>query len=310
MVLCIIGLVVFGVLGIFSAKYRSLAKEAFECVFRMAQLKPCQGGLDDRLRRGILSRTFKISPILTKYVNKYFELLSWLFVALFLISTFFIIQGLYNYALYGNCNGPDSNAFCIFDPLGSNQPHENECLVPGLSNNTLMAPSDLGSHIIGPIDAKITLIEVGCYTCPYTKQAQPNVGEIRKKYGDKIRFVFKPFPLPSHNFSMESSEAAECAADQGKFWEYHQALFDNQEKVRSGGISSLTELARQLGLNEGSFNVCLIDGKYKTEIEKSFGEGVAEGIYGTPTFFINGRPIIGPSSVNELSRIIDEELAK
>ncbi|MFH0972061.1 MAG: thioredoxin domain-containing protein [Candidatus Micrarchaeota archaeon] len=310
MVLCIIGLVVFGILGIFSAKYRILAKEAFECVWNMARFKPCQGTLEDRIRREILSNAFRIHPNIAKYINRYFGILSWLFVALFFLSLFFTGQGIYNYAVYGNCNGPQGG-FCIFDPLGNGQAHGgNECIINNPNGGILTPPSDLGNHILGPASAKVAFIEIGCYTCPYTKQAEPNVVAILKKYEGKIRFVFKPFPLPSHAFSNESSEATECAAEQGKFWEYRKALLDGQDKVRGGGLNELYNLAVNLGMDKQKLQTCMESGKYKTAIEKAFNEGVAGGVYGTPTFFINDAPIVGPSSVEEISKLIDAELAK
>ncbi|MBI5225604.1 thioredoxin domain-containing protein [Candidatus Micrarchaeota archaeon] len=310
MVLCIIALVVFSVLGIFSAKYRVLAKEALGCVIKTATFKPCEGDLEDRLRRGILKSAFKISPTLAKYINKYFSLLSWAFVLLFFGSTIYTGIGIYNYFAFGNCNGPNSTGFCVFDVLGGGSGSTNEtgCPAVGFGEGSLIAPTYFGTHKTGGENAKVIVVEFGCYSCPYTQQAQPAVNEIIKKYGDKIQFAFLALPLPNHKFSNETALAAECASEQGKFWEYHNKLFDEQEGVKNEGISKLSQIAGSLELDVAKFNSCVADKKYLENVQKSFDEGVKVGIYGTPTFFINGKPLVGPKTVDELSREIDAGL--
>ncbi|MEK6953489.1 MAG: thioredoxin domain-containing protein [Candidatus Micrarchaeota archaeon] len=316
MVLCFIALFVFGFLGIFSAKYRPLAKEALECFWTTMQFKPCQGTLEDRLRRGILSQTFKVSPNLTKYVNRYFYLLSWLFVLLFFGSLAYSMVSVYNFYLYGNCNGPGQKGFCIFDPLASGDGKSCPANLGDRPNPKY--PSNLGTHILGQMDAKVTLLEIGCYTCPYTKEAQPAVDEILNEYirnkvagNPRIRFVFKPFPLPGHPFSSETAQAAECAADQGKYWEYQKLLFKEQESIANGGLDRLAALGTQIGLNGLDLKTCIGTGKHNQTIQKYFDEGVENGVYGTPTFFVNGKFLaVGPMTIEELSKAINAELAK
>lgn len=117
--ICLIALAVFAVLGIFSAKYRSLAKEAFNCVFRRLTLRNCETGFDKKMKAGIVSRLMDRSPRAAKAVHTHFELLSWFFTITLLVSLFYTGLGAYNYAVYGNCNGPHSDGFCIFNPQGS-----------------------------------------------------------------------------------------------------------------------------------------------------------------------------------------------
>lgn len=308
MVLCIIGLVVFGILGIFSAKYRQLAREAFECVFRMAQFKPCQGGFDDKIRREILSKAFQVHPSFAKYVNRYFGLLSWIFVVSFVISLFFTGQGIYNYAIYGNCNGPQGG-FCIFDPFGGTEPSTSgTCPVVGAEGRSLNYPEELGKHNIGPTDAKVALVEVGCFNCPYTKQAEPIVKQILIKYSGKIKFVFKHLPLLGHPFANESVMAADCADEKGKFWEYKDLLFENQDAIKNEGVKKLAGLAGSLGLDKGEFEACIVSGRYMGDLETELKDGIRMGIYGTPTFFVNQKAVVGPQSFETLSSLIDAEL--
>ena len=118
--ICIIALVVFGILGIFSAYYRALAKEAFGCVFNKIRLKPCDSNLDERLKGTISGKMMNLHPAAARFTFRHFELLSWIFLILTVLSIGYIIYGGYNYYVYGNCNGPGSSAFCIISEV-SNQ---------------------------------------------------------------------------------------------------------------------------------------------------------------------------------------------
>ncbi len=117
--ICIVALVAFAILGIFSAKYRSLAKEAFNCVFRRLTLRSCETGFDRRMKAKIIGKLLARSPKTAGLVFRNFEAISWIFTILMLASIVLSAQGVYNYAVYGNCNGPHSSVFCIFNPEGS-----------------------------------------------------------------------------------------------------------------------------------------------------------------------------------------------
>ncbi len=117
MVLCYIALPVLLVLGLFSLKYRRLAKEAFECVFRTMTLRKCQSKLDLRLKTYLSAKLMKHSPSASRFTYKHFEILSWIFVILTIGTLIFSIIPVYNYVAYGNCNGENSDEFCIFNPI-------------------------------------------------------------------------------------------------------------------------------------------------------------------------------------------------
>lgn len=116
--ICILALVVFSVLGIFSVSYRQLAKEAFDCVFKKLTFRKCTTGLDIKVKSQITGLFMRKSPKAAKFIYKYFEVISWIFVIILIVSLFFSAQGVYNYAVYGNCNGPHDDSFCIFNPMG------------------------------------------------------------------------------------------------------------------------------------------------------------------------------------------------
>lgn len=117
--ICLIALFVFAVLGIFSAKYRELSKEAFNCVFRRITLRKCETGFDKKMKAGIVTKFMNRSPAAARAITRHFEIISWFFTITLLVSTYYTGLGLYNYAVYGNCSGANSNEFCIFNPLGS-----------------------------------------------------------------------------------------------------------------------------------------------------------------------------------------------
>lgn len=116
MVFCIVALPILAILGIFSVRYRMLAKESFDCVFRTITFRKCHSQLDQRIKSRITGKILKYHPGTAKFIFKHFEILSWIFMILFIVSAVFSGIGIYNYVAYGNCNGPGSNAFCIFNP--------------------------------------------------------------------------------------------------------------------------------------------------------------------------------------------------
>jgi protein-disulfide isomerase len=312
--ICIIALIVFGFLGIFSAKYRVIAKEAFNCVFKKITFRKCDTGLDTRLRSQITGKFLKFSPRLGRTVYKYFEVFSWIFLILTLATIFFVVKGVYFYAIYGNCNGPNSNQFCIFDPLGTNRPSNitagSSCSIPGHNENkTLTAPliGTLTSGMYaGNPDAKVVIIEFGCYSCHYTKEAEPTVKKIIDKYDGRILYVYKDFPLSiTHADALPSAEAAHCSLDQGKYWEYREYLFANQQQQLK---DDLIGYAYSLGLNTTQFEQCLSSGKYASLINETYNQGVDSGITVTPTFFINNKTLVGAVDYKEFRKIINKEL--
>lgn len=120
MVLCWIALPLFAILGIFSLKYRKLAKDSLECMFKTITLRKCSSGLDDKIRADITGNFMSVSPGFAGFFYKNYKIISWIVVILMLSSLYFSGAGVYNYVKYGNCNGANSDEFCIFDAIGGN----------------------------------------------------------------------------------------------------------------------------------------------------------------------------------------------
>jgi protein-disulfide isomerase len=141
-------------------------------------------------------------------------------------------------------------------------------------------------HIQGPRTAPVNLVEYGDYECPYTGQAYPIVKEIQKRLGNDLLFVFRNFPLKEiHPHAQHAAEAAEAAAAQGKFWDMHDYLFEHQRALDD---NHLLKYAATLGIDTDKFRKEMSVHIYASQIDKSLGEGIASGVEGTPTFFING----------------------
>ena len=168
---------------------------------------------------------------------------------------------------------------------------------------------------IGSKDAPVTVIEFSDFECPACKYFWSNVEtQFKEELVDtgKVRFVYKHFPLPQHKYAFKAAEASECAADQGKFWEYHDKLFENQLECKNATDhkAMVVGFAKDLNLDVNKFESCLNSNKYLSEVENDIEAGKMAKIQGTPTFFINNRTIIGPKPIKAFKEIINEELRR
>ena len=154
--------------------------------------------------------------------------------------------------------------------------------------------------------APITLVEFGDYQCPYCRRAHTTVQRVLNEYGDQIRYVFMDYPLSNHDRAMPAAEAAYCAGEQDKYWEYAEHLM-----VMAGDLNDndLRGRAEQVGLDVGEFMSCYTSGRYTDLIAAGLQTGRDSGVDRTPTFFINGRILAGAKTYETFKLIIDEELA-
>ena len=159
----------------------------------------------------------------------------------------------------------------------------------------------------GNADAPITIVEFSDYQCPYCHQVEPTIEAVLAKYGDKVRFAYRDFPLRNiHEHAEMAAEASRCALEQGKFWEYHDQLF----KATNLDKESLVQYARNANVDQQKFESCLTSEKYKAGIDKDIEDGRKAGVSGTPAFFINGISTSGAQQQDAFTRIIDDELAR
>ena len=157
----------------------------------------------------------------------------------------------------------------------------------------------------GPSGAPVEIVEFSDFQCPYCLRSHPTVTQVLNTYGDRVHFVYRHYPLPGHPAARPAAEASACAADQGKFWEFHDRLFADQSKLSD---ADLKKTAADLGMDAAKFNACVDSRKFKTMIDTDIAAGQDAGVDGTPAFFINGRLISGAQPFAEFKKIIDEEL--
>jgi len=160
----------------------------------------------------------------------------------------------------------------------------------------------------GPADAPVTIVEFSDFECPFCKQVVPTLDQIKSKYGDQVRLVFRQFPLSSiHPHAQKAAEAALCANEQGKFWEMHDAMFNDQKLLE---VTALKTTAGSLGVDKAKFESCLDSGRLAPKVKEDERAGVLVGVTGTPALFINGRSLSGAQPFEAIAQIIDEEIAR
>lgn len=179
---------------------------------------------------------------------------------------------------------------------------------PQLQQPVVVEVSEDDDPVKGSDNAPVTIIEFSDFQCPYCgKFYEETLPQITNTYIEtgKVKFVFRDFPLGFHQYAQKASEAAECADEQEKFWEYHNILFENQDALT---IDDLKQYASDLDLDTEQFNECLDSGKYEDEVNADIEDGSSYGVTGTPAFFINGQLLSGAQPFSAFQAVIEQEL--
>ena len=165
-----------------------------------------------------------------------------------------------------------------------------------------------GAPFKGLANAPLTIVEFSDFHCPFCRRVLPTLAQLESRYGEKIKLVFRDFPIENlHPGATKAHEAARCANEQGKFWAYHDKLFAGPSK---SSPEIFKGLARELGLEIARFETCYDSGKYQAAVKADIEEGQRVGVTGTPAFFINGRLVSGAQPLDAFTRVIDDELAR
>ena len=160
----------------------------------------------------------------------------------------------------------------------------------------------------GSANATVTLVEFSDFQCPFCARVMPTLKRLQETYGDQVRIVWKDFPLTAaHPQAFGAAQAGQCAQEQGKFWEYHDRLFANQQALQP---ESLKAYAAAAGLDAAAFDTCLDTAKYAGRVQEQLDAGTGLGVTSTPTVFINGRLLSGAQPYDVFAKIIDEELGR
>ena len=206
--------------------------------------------------------------------------------------------------LSGDSNSPSAA------PAQAAQPRENQPSQPSVAPTLDMKSLIDDDAIEGNANAPVTIIEWSDYECPFCARFySQTLGQIRSQYIEtgKAKLVFRDFPLNFHQNAQKAAEAAECAGEQGKYYEMHDKLFEDGV---DGGVSTFKNYAKNIGLDTSKFDECLDSGAMASEVAKDMQAGQSAGITGTPGFIINGKLVVGAQPFENFKQIIEAELAK
>lgn len=197
--------------------------------------------------------------------------------------------------------------------MGGNNRNGGKVVTSNKAKPTEKMPSESASagfnitendHVRGNMDASVTIVEFSDFQCPYCSRFHNTMKKVAEKYPNKVRWVYKNFPLDSiHPNARSAAEAAECAGEQGKFWEFADTMFSNQSDM---GIAMYKQTAVDLGLDSKQFNNCVDTRKYKNKVNEDYQLGIKNGVRGTPGNFINGKSYPGALPFEQLQSIIDK----
>jgi protein-disulfide isomerase len=300
--LCLLALIVVAGLAVVSARYRPLAREALACVFRRVTLRKCTTGFDKRVKAAVVGRVMRTHPGAARLLHRHLEALAWTFVLAFAGSATHLGYGLYSFYHYGSCYGPVRRGFCVFDPSGRRSRYSG---IATRYRGRPVVPGAGDGAALGPPEAPVTVIEFGCYTCPYTRHGASAVDALLARHPDSVRFVYRHFPLDAveaaaceaepgpHAGATRAAVAAGCARAQGRFWEYHRSLLSRPEVVAT--CDGLVRLASELDMDDGRFARCLVEPAMQDAVRRDFEDAARAGLYGTPTFYVNGARLVAPS---------------
>lgn len=299
---------VFGILGLFSLSYRQLAKEAFGCVFRRLVLRKCQSRLDQRARSQITGKLMKFSKPAAKFTYKYFRIIEFIFIILLVWSIVQTGVSGYNFYLYGNCNGPNEDGFCIFDPTGSNEQISqlNTLTCSDESVDKDLSIENINLSLFPVLNAGLkgeenVVVFIGCYECQYTKDTYPIIKELIEKENPLVIFAH----LPINHALEDFTEYGNCIYEKEgpeKLLEFSDYMFSNQ--VDTCTIDTCSEAITKISLNFEEYAECVNSTK-SLELNKLQSEELNKiGVYGTPTIFINGELFVGPKPYRVYKRAL------
>jgi protein-disulfide isomerase len=300
--ICFIALIIFGILGIFSASHRKIAKEAFDCVFRRITLRKCTTGLDIRLKSGITSRFLEKSPKLGSFVYKYFEVLSWLFTFLLIGSLVWTGYSGYNYYEYGNCNGQsieEQQSMCLFDITGANSQitscQDQEAKSQSTNKGPTLKDVDLSSFpAYQPQNPKDTIVYVGCYACSNTKKVNPTINQLVVDNKETVKFVFIHLPLHKEYEYILRLENCLYSENKVAYWTFHNALMEMPVSEVQQKEKVLAVLDSLKGIDAQKTISCSESTAAEELLQKQLSEIKKMNVEGTPTIFVNDRASIGP----------------
>lgn len=295
---CIVAAVVLSILGIFSASNRQLAKEALDCVFHRITLRPCTTGFDEKMKAKILGKVITRSERFARFLNRNFELLAWIFFVVLLAASVMFIRGFYLYYTTGSCNGTNSTGFCVFDPTGENTKTSTVaggafCPAPtnSTASNLTLENVDFSLWPVKNSGSDSQIVFIGCYACEFTRSVYPEIRTLVEKSGAEFYYGEYPTKLKTDYLS----KAGYCVYQQDpeKYWLMNDVLFA-EDVAKLEDNNATQQIIAELKMDTNKVNACIADPATEENVQKLFAEIRETNFFGTPTVFINGKPLVGP----------------
>ena len=292
---CIASFVVLSIMGIFSATNRQLAREALDCVFRRITLRPCNTGFDTKMKAKILGSVINRSERAARFINKNFEVLSWIFFILLVAASVMSARGLYLFYVSGSCNGLNQEAFCVFDPTGKNNQVSTVegCPVTQVKpQNVTLQGVDLSGFPVLNSGTTDRIVFIGSYGCDYTRATYPQVKAMADKF--KVSFTYMEYPVKESSDLLSRVGTCVYQQDQAAYWKLNDILFKT-DKANLGDETFIQNTLSGLGLDAASITTCAGSAATRDTVTKQLAQVTKTNFYGTPTVFINGgEALIGP----------------
>ena len=303
--ICIVAFVVLSILGIFSATHRLLAKEALDCVLRRITLRPCTTGFNEKIKAQILGKILGKSEVAAKFLNKHFEIFSWVLFLTMIGSLFWTTKGLFNFYMYGSCNGLNKSGFCALDPKGENNKVSQaggSCATgEGDESNVTLADVNLSIFPAITSDSSDTVVFIGCYSCDYTRKAYPLIKKLISE--NNVNYIFAHYPVKEETLYLLPIGYCAYKQDKDKFWELNDRLFSS-EKSDISQREFVDSLLKDVGYDLTAINTCSTSEETNLEVVARRITLEKTNIYGTPLVFINGKGLVGPNPYRVYERIL------
>ncbi len=292
---CIVAFVVLSILGIFSASNRQLARESFDCVFRRVTFRPCNTGFDEKMKAKILGVVITRSESAARFLNRNFELLSWIFFILLLASSIYSMRSVYLYYVTGSCNGLNQTAFCVFDPTGANNQVSSDALTcqanAALGLELTLADTNLTGFPVQNPDSPDRLVMIGSYGCDFTRKAYPTIQKLVERF--QPSFTFLHYPVKEKSDYLARVGYCVQQQDEAKFWQLNDILLTT-DKANLEDAAFLQQTLSELGVSMGRFQFCVSDPQTQQAVQARLDEIAKTNFYGTPTVFAGGEALVGP----------------
>lgn len=303
---CIIAFIVLSIIAIFNVSYRELAKEAYECVFRRVTFRPCNTGFKEKMQAKLVGKLLTRSVVAARFLNKHFELLSWLLFITTIASIFWTGKGLFNFYMYGSCNGLNKSGFCALDPKGENNKVSQtggSCGTgEGDEKNVTLAGVNLELFpSIKNNSSKDQVVLIGCYSCDYTRKAYPLIKQLLSE--NKVNYTFAHYPVKEETLYLLPIGYCAYQQDPDKYWQLNDKLFAS-EKSDIAKREFIDTLLTDIGYDVDKINTCISSPETNSAVVERRIQLEKTNIYGTPLVFINGKGLVGPKPYRVYERIL------